>query len=140
MKENCYIVTASYSVKRAEDRTKTFLETYLVFAGTQQEASLKAKLAAIERGLTKICIDTVKPIKHPRIIKVFPGPPKWFLCKVVAIIEQIDGDKAKKKEVVFVNKKNEQEARRITKSMLADIYDSRLININEISEITDVIE
>lgn len=35
---------------------------------------------------------------------------------------------------------NEQEARRITKSMLADIYDSRLININEISEITDVIE
>lgn len=140
MKVNTYIVTASYSVKRAEDRTKTFLETYLVFAGTQQEASLKAKLAAIERGLTKICIDAVKPIKHPRIIKVFPEPPKWFMCKVVTIIEQIDGDKLKKKEVVFVNEKNEQEARRITKSMLADVYDSRLININEISEITDVIE
>ena len=140
MKVNTYIVTASYSVKQAEDRIKAFLETYLVFAGTQQEASLKAKLAAIERGLTQICIDTVKPIKDPRIIKVFPGPPKWFLCKVVTIIEQIDGDKAKKKEVVFVNEKNEQEARRITKSMLADIYDSRLININEMSEITDVIE
>ena len=140
MKVNTYIVTASYSVKRAEDRTKTFLETYLVFAGTQQEASLKAKLAAIERGLTKICIDTVKPIKHPLIIKVFPAPPKWFLCKVVTIIEQIDGDKEKKKEVVFVNEKNEQEARHNVKDMLSTLHGSRLININEMSEITDVIE